>query len=123
MADEERFGLDDLNDDEKLAFGALLRAMVSMDGTYSTEEKAVFKVLAEDLGEEPFWAMLDRASKEVTSPAKILELAKGVDRREARELLFYGINATAHAGAVKEPEAALLGELRTMWGLEIEGDS
>lgn len=119
MADE-RFGLDDLNDDEQLAFGALLRAMVSMDGKYSDEEKAVFKVLAEDLGSEVFWAMLDRAAQEVTDPAQILELAKGVERAEARELLFYGINATAQAGEVAKPEAALLAELRAMWGLEVK---
>jgi uncharacterized tellurite resistance protein B-like protein len=115
---DERLGLDDLTDEEKLAFGALLRAMVSLDGTYSGEEKAMFKVLADDLGDEAFWAMLERASKEVKDAGQLLALADEVTRPQARELLFYGVNATAQAGGVAEPEGQLLDELRAKWGLE-----
>lgn len=114
-------GLEDLEDDERLAFGALLRAMVSMDGTYSPEERAVFKVLADDLGAEAFWAMVKQAA-EVRDPAEILALAKKVERAPARELIYYGVNATAQAGDVAASEAALLTELRTMWGLEAPAD-
>ncbi|MEM1031423.1 MAG: hypothetical protein AAF928_04275 [Myxococcota bacterium] len=118
---DERMGLEDLEDDERLAFGALLRAMVSMDGTYSPEERAVFKVLADDLGAEAFWAMVKQAA-EVRDPAEILALAKKVERAPARELIYYGVNATAQAGDVAASEAALLTELRTMWGLEAPAD-
>jgi len=117
---DERLGLDDLTDDEQLAFGALLRAMVSMDGTYSDEEKAMFKVLAEELGTEAFWAMLERASKEVKDAGQILALADDVTRPEARELLFYGLYATAQAGGVGKQETALLDELRGKWDLKAE---
>jgi hypothetical protein len=117
---DERLGLDDLTDEEKLAFGALLRAMVSLDGTYSGEEKAMFKVLADDLGDEAFWAMLERASKEVKDAGQVLALADEVTRPEARELLYYGLYATAQAGGVGEREEALLGELRDKWELHKE---
>jgi hypothetical protein len=115
---EERFGLDDLTDEEKLAFGGLLRAMVSMDGTFSDDEKAMFRLLAKELGEDDFWAMLERASKEVKDAGQLLALADEVTRPQARELLFYGVNATAQAGGVAEPEGQLLDELRAKWGLE-----
>ena len=117
---EERLGLDDLTDDEQLAFGALLRAMVSMDGTFADEEKAMFRLLAKELGEEAFWAMLERASEEVKNAAQVIALANEVTRPEARELIFYGVNATAQAGGVEEREAALLDELRKKWNPELD---
>lgn len=115
---EERLGLDDLTDDEQLAFGALLRAMVSLDGEFSDKEKAMFRVLADELGHDAFWAMLDRASKEVKDARRTLALADGVTRPEARELLFYGLFATAKAGGEAKQEQALLEELRAKWDLK-----
>lgn len=120
---DDRYGLEDLTDDETLAFGALLRAMVSMDGKFSDEEKAMFKVLGDELGAEDFRALLDRASKEVQGPAQILELADNVTRQKARELIYYGVNATAMAGGVTGPEQGLLDELKRKWGLEVGDDS
>ena len=117
---EGRFGLDDLTDEERLAFGALLQAMVSLDGSYNEGEKAMFRVLAEELGEKAFWAMLERASKEVKDPSQILALADAVTRPEARELLYYGLNATAQAGEGTK-EKALLAELEEKWGLKDDG--
>lgn len=119
---DERLGLDDLTDEERLAFGALLRAMVSLDGSYSGEEKAMFRVLATELGEKEFWAMLERASKEVKDAGQVLALADDVTRPEARELLFYGLYATAQAGGGGSKEEALIEELRTKWDLKASED-
>ena len=114
--EDDDLRLDQLTEAERLAFGALLRILVALDGEISDEERAVLEAQAADLGEEDYWAMIEQASEEVDAE-RARKLAEAVTRQPVRDLIFASLYEAATAGTITESEMLLLDELRNMWGV------
>jgi hypothetical protein len=109
--------IDQLTDEEQLAFGALMRLMVSIDGEISADERALLEDQAAELGEDAFWDMIDRAAEEASGPEQARSLAERVMRQPVRDLVFGLLYEASTAGTITDREMALLDELRTLWNV------
>ncbi len=109
--------LEDLDEAERLAFGAVLHAVIAVDGSYSPDEHEVLADLARRLGEDLFWAALDEAGKTVEDAAHAKRLAEGVKSEVARETIFYAAYEASQADTISSAEMDLLEALAKMWNL------
>jgi hypothetical protein len=108
--------LDDLSQPEQVVLLALVGLMARMDGTVSQDELALLEQIADEIGEKRFEAARDAAAA-LADGAAILQAAKDVERREAREVIFELVYGIAVPDTIDESEAAMLNELAALWGL------
>lgn len=108
----------DLAPQEQLALGALIRMVLTADGTVSVVEREVMDVLAKDLGPDAFWSMFDEAAAVVTGPEHARELASKVERRPAQVFIYMTVAELGMAGSVTRDQMMVLESLRLMWGIE-----
>jgi len=78
----------------------------------------VLKSLGRAFAEAELEEAFSLAQWEVPSTAHVHELARGVDRFEARELIFVVVSEAAMAASIGPAEQTVLDELRELWGLE-----
>jgi len=107
-----------LTQKERLAFGAVMHAVIAVDGSYSPEEHDILADLARRLGEKDFWAALEQAGETVEDAAHAKRLAEGVTREVAREVIFYAAYEASQADTISSAEMDLLEQLAQMWNLE-----
>ncbi len=110
--------LDQMNDSDKQALGALVRALVGADGAYTAAEIAGLQKTAEYLGEDEFWQLLDDTGHHHLDEAGLGARAKAVERPEAREAIYGVLFGIAAAGTVVVEEGKLLDWLAATWELE-----
>jgi Tellurite resistance protein TerB len=109
----------ELSSDEKITLGALVRALIRIDGRYTKDESDRLRVVAAQLGDpETFFAKLHEAAERVRDSAELDAAARSVTRTEARELMLEVLLGIGAAEAALEPEARMLNELRAMWSIE-----
>jgi len=109
--------LEELDAAERLAFGAVLHAVIAVDGSYSPDEHQVLTDLAQRLGPDLFWATLEHAGETVEDAAHAKRLAEEVTREVAREVIFYAAYEASQADTISSAEMKLLEELAAMWDL------
>jgi hypothetical protein len=108
--------LDDLSQPEQVVLLALVGLMARMDGSVSPEEMELLEQIADEIGETRFEAARDAAAA-LADGAAILQAAKGVERLEAREVIFELVYGIAVRDTIAESEAKMLNELAALWGL------
>jgi hypothetical protein len=108
--------LDDLSQPEQVVLLALVGLMARMDGSVSQDEMELLEQIADEIGEKRFEAARDAAAA-LDDGAAILGAAKGVERSEAREVIFELVYSIAVRDTIAESEAAMLNELAALWGL------
>ena len=108
--------LDDLSQPEQVVLLALVGLMARMDGSVSQDELELLEQIADEIGAERFEATRDAAAA-LADGAAILQAANGVERMEAREVIFELVYGIAIRDTIAESEAALLNELAALWGL------
>jgi len=108
--------LDDLSQPEQVVLLALVGLMARMDGSVSQEELELLEQIADEIGEQRFEAARDAAAA-LADSAAILQAAKGVERPEAREVIFELVYGIAVRDTIAESEAEMLNELAALWGL------
>jgi hypothetical protein len=108
--------LDDLSQPEQVVMLALVGLMARMDGSVSQDELELLEQIADELGDERFEAARDAAAALADGDA-ILRAAAGVERVEAREVIFELVYGIAIRDTIAQSEAALLNELAAAWGL------
>lgn len=108
--------LDDLSQPEQVVLLALVGLMARVDGSVSREELELLEQIADEIGPERFDRARDDAAA-LTDGAAILRAAAGVDRQEAREVVFELVYGMALQGTIAESEAGMLNELATLWQL------
>ncbi|HJL15920.1 MAG TPA: TerB family tellurite resistance protein [Sandaracinaceae bacterium LLY-WYZ-13_1] len=107
--------LRDLNDDETLIFVGLLREMVQADGEYSDQEKDFVAEQSKALGADRFRQAMEEAKERYGDLASLKEAAKGVERQEARQLIFDRLIKSAVVDGVDEAEEKPLRWLAEHW--------
>jgi len=110
--------IDDLNDEEWLVLGGLVRLLVRADGTVSTEEREHLEDIAEQLGADDFWTAIERAQIELPDPSSVKTRARDVERRPAQEIIYGVLMDLAMAGTILSSESDILDWLAQTWGIE-----
>ena len=108
--------LDDLSQPEQVVLLALVGLMARMDGSVSQDELELLEQIADEIGPERFEASRDAAAA-LGDSAAILQAAKGVERAEAREVIFELVYGIAVRDTIVQSEVAMLNELAALWGL------
>ncbi len=110
---------DQMTPEERLTLAGLARLMVRADNQFSSEEASALSELAAEIGEDGFWAEVDRAAE--LDPDAIRGLTSDVTRRTAQEFIYGHLFALGLCGTLVAEEAKLLDWLADLWKLETEG--
>lgn len=110
----------DMTEDEQHALAGLVRWMLQVDGRISTEERTHLDVIAEQLGTEQFWALLDMAEREPLDVEALRACASRVLRKPAQETIYGALLDIAIAGTIVSSESEVLDWLIGFWGLELQ---
>jgi hypothetical protein len=108
--------LDDLSQPEQVVLLALVGLMARMDGSVSQDELELLEQIADEIGAERFEEARDAAAA-LDDGTAILRAAAGVERAEAREVIFELVYGIAVRDTIAPSEAELLNELAKLWGL------
>lgn len=106
--------LDDLDGDEKLALGGLLRMMIRSDGDFSEAEENAINAAGEPLGGR-LWPVISQSAQDCPQDADIRAAVARVTRAEARTLIRGVVQGLAESDLVSESEQGLLGWLDETW--------
>jgi uncharacterized tellurite resistance protein B-like protein len=116
-----------LTDTERLTFGALLRAVIRMDGYTTADEQAVVHGVARDLlGETPgvdvadaLAALLERSAERYPDDETTRAAADAVTRPEARDAIYGALYEISAAGTITRGESQLLDWLAARWSIRV----
>ena len=96
--------LNDLLPEESLALVALSRAVARADGAVSPLEGEAIAVMAAELGEATYRRLFAKAAESFPDEAALKRFLVGVERAEARALIYESILALAAADSMSEEE-------------------
>ncbi len=108
----------DLNQDERLALVALIEATAQADRKVSDEEEGVLEEVVEALGPDAYQQVVEQADQQFTGENDLKVFLRGIDRPEAREIIYGTVLELAMAEVVTGHEPALLSWLAETWQLE-----
>lgn len=109
--------LDDLQSDEKLALGGLLRLMIRSDGDFTEKEEEAVNRAGERLGAEAgLWRLISQSAQDCPEDADIRAAVAKVVRPEARSLIRSAAKEVAEGDSLADSERELLAWLDSAWG-------
>ena len=114
--------INDLNQDERLALVALLKAVIFAGERVPIEEIDELQDIVDELGEDTYQALLTEAEKRFSSEDDVREFLLKISRPDARELIYGTIMEMALTDSVDRGEAEVLGWLADAWKIEVEFD-
>jgi uncharacterized tellurite resistance protein B-like protein len=110
--------LTDLNQNERLALVALIEATVRADHGVSQQEEESLADIIDALGEGAYREAVEAADKRFKSEADLKTFLQGIQREEARGLIYGTVLDLAMSDVVTGAESPLLSWLATTWNVE-----
>jgi len=110
--------LTDLNANERLALVALIEATVRADHGVSREEEEVIAEIIDALGEGAYREAVEAADQRFKNESDLKAFLQGVQREEARSLIYGTLLDLAMSDVVTGSESPLLGWLASTWNVE-----
>jgi uncharacterized tellurite resistance protein B-like protein len=110
--------LTDLDPNERLALVALIEATVQADRGVSQEEEEVLADIVDALGEDAYRQAVEAADKRFNSEADLKSFLQGIQREEARSLIYGTLLDLAMSDVVTGSESPLLSWLASTWNVE-----
>ena len=109
--------ISDLDDQERLVFGSLIRMMFRSDGHISAEEEDQINAIGESLGigEEIWHTLISYSAKFYPAEEDARGEVAKVTRPEAREMILDTLDQIAGADGVATSEQELLDWVRSQW--------
>jgi Tellurite resistance protein TerB len=111
--------LKDLNGDERTALVGLVRAVVMSDGNVSEDEIEEVAEIVDGFGEEGYQAAMDAFEGRFPDEKSFRTFLSGIQRQEARELIYGTLLQGAAADAIEGGESELLSWLADAWKIEV----
>jgi uncharacterized tellurite resistance protein B-like protein len=109
--------LTDLEPAERLALVALSRHVARADGKVSPPEGQAIARIASDLGEQTYRQLFARAIEEFPDEMTLQLFLEGIQRQEARALIFHTILQVAAVDSISQEEGPLLAWLEEAWSI------
>ncbi len=110
--------LNDLLPEESLALVALSRAVARADGAVTSLEGEAIAVMAAELGEATYRRLFVKAAEAFPDEAALKTFLVGIERAEARALIYEAILGLAAVDSISEGEEALMGWLQEAWEIQ-----
>jgi uncharacterized tellurite resistance protein B-like protein len=109
--------LDELESDERIALGGLLRLVIRSDGDFTEAEEETVNQLGEELlgGAGNMWKVISDSAQVCPRDADIRASAAKVSRPEARAVILDLMRKVAAGDEVSPDEESLIGWLETLW--------
>lgn len=111
--------LAELNESEKQLLAQLIRVAVRSDGSFTEAERAHLNVLAEQMGGEAFFTLLDEVAEIDEDVAQILSKGAEIGDKDSHELIYGALYELSIVDGTDEGENELLDKLAAAWKLEI----
>jgi uncharacterized tellurite resistance protein B-like protein len=115
--------LSDLTHDEQLALVALVEVIVASDATVSDDEQEQIGMIVDAFGDDAYQALADEADERFGDEAALKTFLVGLQRQEARELIYGTALETALPDVIDRHESSLLGWLATAWSITVQFDA
>ncbi|HXJ19392.1 MAG TPA: TerB family tellurite resistance protein [Polyangia bacterium] len=110
--------LNELLPDESLALVALSRAIARADGVITPLEGQAIAVIAAEIGEATYRKLFARAAASFPDQAALKQFLAGIERPEARALIYESILALASADSISAEEEPLMAWLLEAWEIQ-----
>lgn len=111
--------LADLNQNEQLALAGLLEFVVLASGHVTEDEQNEIDSIVEALGEEKYRKAVNEVDKRFPDEQTLRSFLTGIDRQDARELIYGVVMEAAMTDTVEGRESALLEWLAEAWQVEV----
>jgi uncharacterized tellurite resistance protein B-like protein len=108
----------DLLPEESLALVALSRAIARADGAITPLEGRAIALIAAELGEATYRKLFAKAAQSFPDHAALKEFLAGIERPEARALIYESILALAAADSISSDEEPLMVWLHETWKIQ-----
>jgi uncharacterized tellurite resistance protein B-like protein len=108
----------DLLPQESLALVALSRAIARADGTITPLEGRAIALIAAELGEATYRRLFAKAAESFPDQAALKAFLAGIERPEARSLIYESILALAAADSISPEEEPLMVWLHAAWEIQ-----
>jgi tRNA isopentenyl-2-thiomethyl-A-37 hydroxylase MiaE len=109
--------LTDLDSDERLALVSLSRVVARADGAVSPTEGRTIKRIAQALGEATFRELFAQAADFFPDEAALRPFLEGIQRQEARALIFQTVLELAASDEISPEEGPLVAWLEETWNI------
>ena len=106
-----------LSESEQVVLLSLVGLLARVDGRLSQTEMSTLEQLRRAITEERFGHVRDAAAA-LEDGAAIMKAAQGIERTEAREVIFGVLYEMAIPDTIAPAEVEILEELAKLWGLE-----
>jgi hypothetical protein len=110
--------LTDLDANERLALVALIEATVQADRGVSQEEEEVLADIVDAIGEDAYRQAVEAADKRFKNESDLKAFLQGIQREEARNLIYGTLLDLAMSDVVTGSESPLLAWLASTWNVE-----
>jgi hypothetical protein len=110
--------LTELNQNERLALVALIEATVRADHGVSEQEEEALADIIDALGEGAYREAVEAADQKFKSEADLKAFLQGIQREDARGLIYGTVLDMAMSDVVTGAESPLLSWLATTWNVE-----
>jgi len=100
------------------AAGITLVAIARADGTITPLEGRAIAAMAAELGEATYRKLFAQAAASFPDQAALKEFVAGIERPEARALIYESILALAAADSISEEEEPLMAWLQETWQIQ-----
>ena len=114
-----RQSLADLDESEKRLLAQLIRVTVRSDGSFTSAEREHLDGLAEVMGGEDFFKLLDEVATLDEATEEIVAKAKGIGDKDSHELIYGALYELSIIDGTDGGENELLDKLAAGWKLEI----
>jgi len=111
--------LRDLTHEERLSLVALLEQVVESEGAVSEAEVAKIERVVAALGEDEYRRLVQEVDSRFIDEASLKKFLGGIDRQDARELIYGTVLETAAEHTVSTPESTVLDWLGKLWNVHV----
>lgn len=112
--------LTDLTHDERLALVALVEVVVASDANVSDDEQTQIAQVASAFGDDAYRALANEADERCPDEAALKSFLVGLQRQDARELIYGTVLEAALPNVIDTHESSLLGWLATAWKITVQ---
>jgi len=112
--------INELNQDERLALVALLKAVILAEQRVPIEEREKLQSIVEELGEEPYQSLLTEVDERFSSEVDVRHCLAKISRQDARELIYGTIMEMALSASIDRGESEVLGWLADAWKIKVQ---
>lgn len=111
--------LADLNQNEQIALAGLLEFVVLASGHVTEDEQNEIDTIVEALGGDNYRKAVEQVDQRFPDEQALRNFLTGIDRQDARELIYGVVIEAAMTDSMEGRESALLEWLADTWDVEV----